>query len=862
LYDIEAEHLGMTARLEDAFEVKATARGPELRTQIVGERSLRVRRPSRFILKYENAGDVEMPAPLFQIQHTSGPGTVRFRLEHETAEHEGAIQVLGIHPDGMAGWFPPGAKGEIPGFFVYEPESEEACATAGSPCEVEIEILRFDPLSGVGVGWDRVDARPAGMSEEAWDAAWPPLSASLGGSWVDYVESLGQIATRLAHRGADASSVKTLFRFAVGEAEGRASAAITGVLKAAAGLEPLAGLRIAAVGGTGDAGCAVTDSEGAFAIECLDAGEDYEIVVEGYRVVSVSGGGSTVTVPEESGEDLLALEVLAEVQPGEFPADCRVCDESGLPEAPLDLPDYFTLAARMPAAFVSSWDPNDKTGQAGEDEEVDLETGARWISAGAEIHYTIYFENLAAAAIAAETVTIMDTLDPTLDLSTFTPGVVHVGSYPSPYYNTVSFDRLGRDLTSGYTHLLGSERYQPQISYPLDILWEVDTGEGTEVVPVGVDVEITGPDPETREVKWVLKLRSGETVDGFLLPNDSLGQGEGHVSFTVKPESGLDHGEEIPQEAEIQFDELTPISTANPDPVLFQIRLLEKPRFPLPADRARGVEPETALVWEGGGASSYRIFLWPEGEERPPSPLAEVVECHCEPDLSPAAGVTYQWQVEAVRESADAVELSPVWTFTTHEVTAAPQEPAEQDPPEGAVVELEELVFSWEALEGAVSYDLFIWPEGGDASTATRILGLSACHFEGQLPLDRGTQYNWQVRAWNSGGESLGPVLKFTVEEVPTFIRGDCNGIGQASLDVSDAITLLLYTFAGRAAPPCLAACDANGDGMVAGSVTDAVYLLHFCFLGGAAPPAPYPECGPGNDEDAALGCERPVVCE
>ncbi|MBN1460343.1 MAG: hypothetical protein JXA57_12465 [Armatimonadetes bacterium] len=854
LYDIEAEHLGMTARLEDAFEVKATARGPELRTQIVGERSLRVRRPSRFILKYENAGDVEMPAPLFQIQHTSGPGTVRFRLERDTEEREGPIQVLGIHPDGVAGILPPGGKGAIPIFLVYEPEFEGACATAGSPCEVEIEVLCFDPLPGEGVGWDRAGICPEGMTENAWDAAWPALSAKLGGSWLEYKESLGSIATRLAHRGADASSVRDLFRFALSEAEGRASSAITSTVKIASSLEPLSGVRVAAVDGAEAARCGSTDGEGAFAVGCLEAGEEYEIVVEGYRVVSVSGGGSTVTLPAEAGEDLLALEVLVEAEPGDFPADCLSCDHEGLPEAPLDLPGFFTLAASMPAAFVSSWDPNDKTGQAGDDEEVDLETGARWISANTEIHYTIYFEN--TGGIAADTVTIADTLHPTLDLSTFTPGVVHVGANPPPEFNTLSVDRMGLDLSSGYTHLLGSERLLSQISSPMRIFQDVST----ELKPVDINVEITGPDPETREVKWVLGFQSGEGLDGFLPPNDTLGQGEGHVSFTVKPRADLDHGEEIPQEASIQLDELAPVSTWHEDkPLLFKIRILERPRYPQPADRARGVESATPLRWEGKGASSYRVFLWGAGEERPSSPLAEVVECRYEPELTPpAGGTTYRWQVEALRESADAVELSPVWRFTTAEAVALPQMPTELNPPHGTVVDLSELVFSWEAVAEEVSYDLIIWPEG-DTSAPVEISGLAGNRFDGPLPLDPGVTYNWQVRAWNSAGEALTPVQSFTLTggSAFTFIRGDCDGGGQENPNVTDAIALLSYNFLGGAAPPCFAACDANGDGNIV-SVTDAVYMLSFSFLGGPPPPAPHPECGPGTATDVALGCESP----
>ena len=87
------------------------------------------------------------------------------------------------------------------------------------------------------------------------------------------------------------------------------------------------------------------------------------------------------------------------------------------------------------------------------------------------------------------------------------------------------------------------------------------------------------------------------------------------------------------------------------------------------------------------------------------------------------------------------------------------------------------------------------------------------------------------------------------------FLRGDCNGDGQVTGQVTDAVYLLNYSFTGGTTPPCLAACDANGDGQVAGSVTDGVYLLNFNFLGGPAPVAPFPDCGVGTQADPALGC-------
>jgi hypothetical protein len=104
--------------------------------------------------------------------------------------------------------------------------------------------------------------------------------------------------------------------------------------------------------------------------------------------------------------------------------------------------------------------------------------------------------------------------------------------------------------------------------------------------------------------------------------------------------------------------------------------------------------------------------------------------------------------------------------------------------------------------------------------------------------------YPLQLRVTAEGGETT-----------PRFLRGDCDASG--AIDLTDAVFLLLYNFAGGPMPTCLAACDSDGDGQATGAVTDAVYLLMYAFLGGSPPVQPFPACGPGTGPgDEALGCE------
>jgi hypothetical protein len=90
----------------------------------------------------------------------------------------------------------------------------------------------------------------------------------------------------------------------------------------------------------------------------------------------------------------------------------------------------------------------------------------------------------------------------------------------------------------------------------------------------------------------------------------------------------------------------------------------------------------------------------------------------------------------------------------------------------------------------------------------------------------------------------------------PTFVRGDADSDGEAS--ITDAVVILLYLFAGREAPGCLDAADVDDDGRVL--LTDAIHLLSHLFRGGEPPPWPYPRCGIDRTEDG-LACDRHEGC-
>ena len=93
--------------------------------------------------------------------------------------------------------------------------------------------------------------------------------------------------------------------------------------------------------------------------------------------------------------------------------------------------------------------------------------------------------------------------------------------------------------------------------------------------------------------------------------------------------------------------------------------------------------------------------------------------------------------------------------------------------------------------------------------------------------------------------------IRDSAESGPRFIRGDFNG--DTSVNLSDAVGILLYLFMGEAAPDCMEAGDADDDASV--NLTDSPFIRNYLFLGGPALPAPFPLPGLDPTEDN-LSCD------
>lgn len=194
------------------------------------------------------------------------------------------------------------------------------------------------------------------------------------------------------------------------------------------------------------------------------------------------------------------------------------------------LDPYFN--EEVPSPFIStpvrSFDPNEKYSSVGSG-------GAQFINQS-RINYEIAFENIDTAEVAAQIVTLIDTLDKeifdlrSLELNYF---IIDDSTYIIPPYRsgyTVDIDHLEE------TGLI--VRFNAQL----------DTVTGV------MKTTFLSLDPETLEL-------TNDVFAGFLPPNVDPTKGEGRVGFSIGLKPNLHHGTEIRNKASIIFDFNEPIIT-------------------------------------------------------------------------------------------------------------------------------------------------------------------------------------------------------------------------------------------------------------------------------------------------------------
>ena len=642
LYDLHVEAPGGESDvLSGAFELIEERVGPVIEARLTGLRAYRYNRESRLTLDYRNVGDQEATAPLFKIV---GPPLSELRLEHERGYQARELLVLGTHPGGIPGRIPPGGSGQIP-IILRLASCEAACEDP-----VDLFVLR---RSTELIPWSSLPSL-SGMDQATWTSASPRLFRRLGATWSRYGESLSELATRLSRRGDPSASVLELCRFAVRDALGRPPSAVTGRLTFAGSGAPLLGATVVVRQGGVSVASGVSDSLGEFAVDWLEGGRTYELVVAGHAVVGSADGSASLFMPALG--DLHRFDLVVQPAARNAVPGCANCDERNLPTAPLTPPAHlFERVSQRPLRVVNSWDPNDKNGSD--------DLGAP-VPPDEVLEYAIYFENEAARATApAQEIVVTDWLDPQrFDLGTFQVGDVRLGTLPHQF---LALSNRAFLLGSGYTASPSSQRFFGIDS--LQVSTEVE--DQGDVLQIDQQISVSWAlDSQTGEATWHIRTSSAEALAGVLPVNDATGRGEGHLTFTIQPLSTLSSGTEVENLGRIEFDDNPAISTRAWVNTI-QRPTLAAPTLPRPTDSASDVDPASVLQWNAAGADTFDVFLWRAGDAKPVVPVAVGNRFYRPVKLEES--ITYEWQIVA-RTATGGSAPGPVWRFTVRPPVVSP----------------------------------------------------------------------------------------------------------------------------------------------------------------------------------------------
>jgi lysophospholipase L1-like esterase len=167
--------------------------------------------------------------------------------------------------------------------------------------------------------------------------------------------------------------------------------------------------------------------------------------------------------------------------------------------------------------------------------------------------------------------------------------------------------------------------------------------------------------------------------------------------------------------------------------------------------------PGLTLGWAAANrATSYEVYLWIDGEEKPGAPTATVEETSYSPSLS--ENTDYHWQIVAINESGSTA--GEVWSFRSGE-DVDPDPTYFPYPTDGDTNIARDTGFYWEPANNATHYAFYYWKTGDPQPDEPAFEGWG---FTYQPPeqLSANTSYSWQVITSNPHGSTAGPVWTFT----------------------------------------------------------------------------------------------------
>ena len=238
-------------------------------------------------------------------------------------------------------------------------------------------------------------------------------------------------------------------------------------------------------------------------------------------------------------------------------------------------PRYWELKDRQPTKILNSADPNLKITVGYGDQG--------FVTGDAPLVYTIDFENMSSATAPAQKVVVTDQLSADLDWSTL-------------QLLTVGFNNTNITIPGGLQTYTGQTNV-PTDPNPVKIIASLNSATGVITWTMESVDPVTGDVPE-------------DPYAGFLPPNDSTHRGDGYVTFTVNPRSGLADGTTITNQASIVFDVNAAILTNTVTNTIDTVNPSSHVA-PIPATTTT---PSFTVTWagtdqSGSGIAAYDVYV-------------------------------------------------------------------------------------------------------------------------------------------------------------------------------------------------------------------------------------------------------------
>jgi hypothetical protein len=182
-YDLEVEdENSVVGRLPGAITV-VDGGGADLQARLIAPSRVRRGRQLTFFVEYENAGNVDMIAPMLIID---GPSSIW--LADDPSYASAQMQIMGISFDGPAGILRPGTKQQV-----------EFQAPSDTSTNLRLRSITQNAKSQKPIDWNAVwsDIRPSFIDEAYWNEHQQEIAHLMGTDWDIYISLLADHATLL-----------------------------------------------------------------------------------------------------------------------------------------------------------------------------------------------------------------------------------------------------------------------------------------------------------------------------------------------------------------------------------------------------------------------------------------------------------------------------------------------------------------------------------------------------------------------------------------------------------------------------------------------------------------------------------------